>query len=105
MQAKEKKIGQGVLMKSLKGAHSRWSFKENCNESKCCRTTKKRVHSSKARDGPRHDSKQPQAPRRGGKSVKGLKNKSRWGLLGFCLVFQEEMMVQENPIELEKTMA
>jgi len=26
-------------------------------------------------------------------------------MLGFCLVFQEEMMVQENPIELEKTMA
>ena len=25
-------------------------------------------------------------------------------LLEFCLVFQEEMMVQENPIELEKTM-
>ena len=26
-------------------------------------------------------------------------------VLGFCLIFQEEMMVQENPIELEKTMA
>jgi len=25
-------------------------------------------------------------------------------LLVFCLIFQEEMMVQENPIELEKTM-
>jgi len=23
-------------------------------------------------------------------------------MLGFCLVFQEEMMVQENSIELEK---
>ena len=26
-------------------------------------------------------------------------------LLGFYLVFQEEMMVHENPIKLEKTMA
>jgi len=26
-------------------------------------------------------------------------------LLGFSLVFQEEMIVQENPIELEKIMA
>jgi len=26
-------------------------------------------------------------------------------LLGFCLIFQEKMMVQENSIELEKTMA
>jgi len=25
-------------------------------------------------------------------------------MLGFCLVFEEKMMVQENPIELEKTM-
>jgi len=25
-------------------------------------------------------------------------------LLGFCLVFQEKMMVQENLIELKKTM-
>ena len=28
-----------------------------------------------------------------------------WYLLGFCLAFQEKMMVQENSIELEKTMA
>jgi len=31
-------------------------------------------------------------------------DKSDLEVLGFCLVFQEEMMVQENPIELEKTM-
>ena len=37
--------------------------------------------------------------------AKGLKIKTMWTLLGFCLIFQEEMMVQENLIELEKTMA
>ena len=37
--------------------------------------------------------------------AKSLKSKSRWRLLGFCLVFLEEIMVQENLIELEKTMA
>jgi len=45
---------------------------KNCNGSKCCRKTKKRVYSGKARDGPRHDGKQPQAPGRGDKSVKGF---------------------------------
>ena len=34
--------------------------------------------------------------------AKSLKIKSRWRLLGFCLVFQYEMMFQEDPIELEK---
>jgi len=37
--------------------------------------------------------------------LKGLKNKSTWRLLGFCLIFfQKEIMIQENLIELEKTM-
>jgi len=62
MQAQGKKLGQEVSIKSLKE-----SFKENCNMCKCYRTTKKRVHSGKARDGPRH----------GGESAKGPGERAR----------------------------
>ena len=66
IQAKEKKPGQGISMKSLKGAN----FEEELqgNGSKCCTMTKERVHSSKAQDGPRHGAKQPKAPGKGSKS-------------------------------------
>ena len=70
-QAKGKKLDQGVSMKSLKELTSRWSFKENCNESKSCRTTTARVHLSKIRDDPRHGGESAKGPGRGGK-VKGF---------------------------------
>ena len=49
---------------------SRWSFKKNCNESKSCKTTTKRVHSGKARDGPSHGGKSAKGPGERGQELK-----------------------------------
>jgi len=61
MQTKGKKLGQsGISMKSLKGAHFEKELQENCNRSKCYRTTKKGCIRVRP-DGPRHGGRQPQA--------------------------------------------
>jgi len=62
MQVKEKKLGQGVSIKNLKGAHLEVELQGNCNRSKCCRINKEKVHSGKARDGPRHGGESAKRP-------------------------------------------
>jgi len=61
MQVKGKKLGHGVSMKSLKGAHFEVNFQENSNESKSCRMTTEKVYSGEIQDDPRY----------GGESAKG----------------------------------
>ena len=56
MQVKGKKLGHGVSMKSLKGAHFEVDFQGNSNESKSCRMTTEKVYSSEIQDDPRYGS-------------------------------------------------
>ena len=49
----------------------RWRFKENCNESKGCRTTTESVHSGEIRDNTRHGGESAKGPGERGK-IKGF---------------------------------